>query len=216
MDGYRLYVGQDNPSAQALYKKEGFKISDQAYFMEKEKIMCKEWLLKTERLLIKPLEEDLYRAFHDYHSLEAVFSYQGFQPSTYKETLDYIESYRAHDHCILAVMDLSEEILLGDITLTFIKMGQVEIGYSFDPKFQKQGYAYEACKRVLNHLFIKLGIHRVYATLVPENKASEKLLIGLNFRKEGHYIKSVWTGKKWLDDMVYALLNEEYIKEIER
>ena len=37
LDGYRLYVGQDNPSAQALYKKEGFKILDQTFFMEKAK-----------------------------------------------------------------------------------------------------------------------------------------------------------------------------------
>ena len=172
--------------------------------------MRKGWLLITERLLIKPLEEDHYKAFHDYHSLEKVYCYQSFQPSTYKDTLDYIESHTAHDYCILAVLDLSEEILIGDISLTFIKNGQVEIGYSLDPKFQNQGYAYEACKRVLKHLFVELGMHRFYATLVPENMASQRLLEKLNFRKEGHFKKCVWTGQVWLDDMVYGLLADEY------
>lgn len=172
--------------------------------------MCKDWLLKTNRLLIRPLKEVNFKAFHDYHSLEKVYCYQSFQPSNYKASLDYIKKHTSQDSCILEVIDLSEETLLGDISLTFIKDQQVEIGYSFDPNFQKQGYAYEACQKVLDHLFISQGMHRVYATLVPENIASERLLKKLNFRKEGHFKKSVWTGQVWLDDMVYGILGDEY------
>ena len=177
--------------------------------------MCKDLLLKTNRLLIRPLQEVNFRAFHDYHRLEQVYCYQSFQPTCYKASLDYIEKHKSHDSCILEVIDLFEGALLGDINLTFIKNQQVEIGYSFDPSYQKKGYAYEACKRVLDYLFLERDIHRIFATLVTENIASEGLLKKLNFRKEGHFKKSVWTGQVWLDDMVYAILKEEYL-EIKR
>ncbi len=36
VDGIRLYVSMNNPSAKGLYEKFGFKVCDEAYFMEKK------------------------------------------------------------------------------------------------------------------------------------------------------------------------------------
>jgi RimJ/RimL family protein N-acetyltransferase len=172
-------------------------------------------LLKSERLMIKSLEEKHHSFFHDYHRLKEVYQYQGFQPTSMDDSKDYIKEHMTNNRCILEVLNASGDIFLGDISLNFTQHKQVEIGYSFDPSYQKKGYAYEACKRILEYLFLELDVHRVFATLVPENTSSESLIKKLNFRKEAHYIKSVWTGDQWIDDMLYAILKEEYLlKEV--
>jgi RimJ/RimL family protein N-acetyltransferase len=57
-----------------------------------------------------------------------------------------------------------------------------------------------------------LKLHRLSATADPRNLASVKLLERLGFRKEAHFVKSLWFKGEWADDVVYGLLREEWKK----
>jgi len=68
----------------------------------------------------------------------------------------------------------------------------MEIGYSIAHAHQRKGYAYEALSALLDLLQNDLCLEMITAGVLPENIASEKLLLKLGFRKEGLRHKAVW------------------------
>jgi RimJ/RimL family protein N-acetyltransferase len=101
--------------------------------------------------------------------------------------------------------------LIGDIGLHFLEDGaQMEIGYTLAPEHQGQGYAFEAVKAVIDFLFLDLKKHRVTASVDPENQRSINLLKKLGFRYEAHFVKSFLIRGEWCDDIIYAVLEEEW------
>lgn len=82
-----------------------------------------------------------------------------------------------------------------------------EIGYKFDHAYQHQGYAKESVTKALEIAFHELGLHRVFARVMPENTPSIRLLESLHFTQEGlehgcTQIQGVWT-----DHLRYAILS---------
>ena len=73
--------------------------------------------------------------------------------------------------------------------VTFIKrnyLNHPDIGFAFLTAYNKQGYAFEATKEVLNDL-LSSGEHTtILATTIPENSSSIQLLkkLGFHFSKE--------------------------------
>lgn len=65
-------------------------------------------------------------------------------------------------------------------------------------------------KTAINFLFRELGKHRIICSVDPRNLKSEALLKRLGFRKEAHFKKSLFLFNEWVDDMIYALLSEEW------
>ena len=55
-----------------------------------------------------------------------------------------------------------------------------DLGFAVDPEFVRQGYTYEASKRVLAYANQALEIERVLAFTKEKNLASQKLLMKLN------------------------------------
>lgn len=82
-----------------------------------------------------------------------------------------------------------------------------EIGYKFDHAYQHQGYAKESVTKALEIAFYELGLHRVFARVMPENTSSIRLLESLHFTQEGlehgcTQIQGVWT-----DHLRYSILS---------
>ena len=87
---------------------------------------------------------------------------------------------------------------------------QCEIGFTIAPDYQGRGYATEAVRLLLNYLFTERGKHRITAYCDPRNAASVALLERLGMRREGHLRESTWAKDEWTDDLVYALLHDEW------
>jgi len=87
---------------------------------------------------------------------------------------------------------------------------QCEIGFTIAPKYQGHGYATEAVRLLLDYLFTARGKHRITACCDPRNTASVALLERLGMRREGHLRQSTWAKGEWTDDLVYALLHDEW------
>ena len=88
---------------------------------------------------------------------------------------------------------------------------QGEIGYTLARDHQRQGLATEAVHAVLDHAFRDLGMHRVSASVDADNLASLALLERLGLRREAHFRCSVWFKGAWCDDVIYALLQAEWL-----
>lgn len=82
-----------------------------------------------------------------------------------------------------------------------------EIGYKFDYAYHHQGYAREAVAKALDIAFSELGLHRVFARVVPDNTSSIRLLNSLGFMEEGLEHSCTQIQGTWTDHLRFALLS---------
>jgi RimJ/RimL family protein N-acetyltransferase len=101
---------------------------------------------------------------------------------------------------------------VGEVTLFMNSVEQRtgEIGYVFQPEFHGHGYAAEASVELLRLGFEELGLHRIIARLDARNTGSVKLLERLGLRREAHFVKNEFLKGEWTDELVYAMLAEEW------
>ena len=81
--------------------------------------------------------------------------------------------------------------------------------YVLNRKFWNKGYMMEVVKRVIHFGFSELGLHRIYATLAPENVASARVLEKAGMRREGHLREHRYIKGEWRDSLLYAILESD-------
>ena len=70
---------------------------------------------------------------------------------------------------------LKDGTFIGDVSITSIKSNETgEIAYYFNPSYWKKGYAYEACKAVINYGFEQLKLEYITAQIDEANTDSRK------------------------------------------
>ncbi len=69
----------------------------------------------------------------------------------------------------------------------------------------------EAVRAVLDLAFHQLRLHRVSASVDADNLASLALLERLGLRREAHFRRSEWFKGAWVDDIVHAVLRDEWL-----
>lgn len=174
--------------------------------------------LRTDRLIMKKLDRRDAEVLYAYRSREEVRKFQSFHPRSLQHVEEFFEDLAevpdVEDTWFQLGIHLKEEKkLIGDLGLHFLPDGdQVEIGYTLDPCYQGKGYAGEALNEILKYLFEKLQKHRVTASVDPLNEKSIRLLERLGFRKEAYFFKGLFYEGAWVDDVIYAMLREEWLE----
>lgn len=93
-----------------------------------------------------------------------------------REFIAKVESESAEGRAVVfAVEDRLERSLAGCVGCSF-QAGRAEIGYWFGRAVWGRGYASEALARCLRLLFDNFGIDAAWASVLPENKASRRVL----------------------------------------
>ena len=87
---------------------------------------------------------------------------------------------------------------------------QGEIWFLVRPDHWGRGIAQFAAGELLRIGFSELNLHRVFATCLPENPASSRVLEKIGMRKEGHQVKNLKIHGVWHDSFLYAVLREEW------
>lgn len=88
-----------------------------------------------------------------------------------------------------------------------------EIGYDLLPEYRKRGIMTEAMTAAIDYIFGELGLNRIYAYIDPRNIASMALVERLGFVKEGRLRESTFFRGKFWDDVVYALVSRDWMKQ---
>lgn len=173
--------------------------------------------IDSERLAIRPIMPEDSRAIFGYRSDKETNKYQGWIPDSLAE----VDAFIAKNPSIfnlpeswfqLIMIDKIANTVIGDIGVHFfgVEHLQVELGCTIKKESQQQGYAKEGLKTVAEVLFRQYNKHRIIASVTPENKASIQLLTSLGFRQEAHFVKSYFHNGQWEDDVVFAILAEEW------
>ncbi len=103
--------------------------------------------------------------------------------------------------------------IIGTVSFQNIKRSfyqSCEIGYKFDQRFWRKGYAKESVSKGIQIAFEDLGLHRIEAYVLPENISSIKLLESMGFQLEGIKKQNVKLHGVWKDHEMYALLSSDY------
>ncbi|QAA35288.1 GNAT family N-acetyltransferase [Clostridium manihotivorum] len=175
-------------------------------------------LMETERLIIRRFEKNDWKDLFEYLSQEAVVKYEPYDVYDEKSSIEEA-AYRSQSDSFFAVCLKENNKLIGNVYFQQQEPKEFltwEIGYVFNPDYYGQGYATEACKRVMKYGFEELGTHRIIGQCNPENTASWRLLERLSMRREGHFRKPVFfkkdnSGKPiWHDSYEYSILEEEF------
>ncbi|WP_394613933.1 GNAT family N-acetyltransferase [Lentzea sp. JNUCC 0626] len=144
--------------------------------------------IRTERLVLRPLEPSDFDDLHAYRSNPEVCRYIYSEPATPEETAERLDKS--------------------------LGMGQLdaegEVGYVFNPDFGGRGYANEATRAMLKIGFEGLGLHRIVAECDARNEASWRLMERLGMRREALLRHAEFFKGEWADSLVYAMLAEEY------
>lgn len=83
------------------------------------------------------------------------------------------------------------------------------VGYWVDSRVSGGGVITAAVAAVVDHCFGPVGLHRVEATVRPENAASLRVLAKLGFRQEGVFRRYLDVDGAWRDHLCFALTAEE-------
>jgi RimJ/RimL family protein N-acetyltransferase len=101
---------------------------------------------------------------------------------------------------------------VGALQLTPVQVEplQVSIGWLALRSQHGNGFMTEAVGAVIDTTFGSSEVHRIVAEITDGNDASVGLAERLGFRKEAHFVESLFLRDEWRDEMVYALLRSDW------
>ena len=174
--------------------------------------------IKTERLLLRELEETDAAVCNEYERDAEVVRYQSAGIRSLQESLEYIQrSRKAIDASPRLTFDLavvlrSEDRLIGraGIHVNDPESREGRIWYVLHPAQWGKGYIVEAMTALVDHGFGELGLHRVTADCDPGNHASARVAEKLGMRREAHFVENAWIKGVWVDSLIYAILDREW------
>lgn len=175
--------------------------------------------IMTDRLLLRPVLESDAAAMHAYKSRADVCRYLPHDVLSLEQVIGRTKTLYAPtaledegQSLTLAVTEQTTGALIGDVILFWRSREHRagEVGYVFNPRVHGHGYAVEATGAMLALGFDGLGLHRIVGRLDARNTASARVLEKLGMRREAHFVSNEYLKGEWTDELVYALLDEEW------
>jgi RimJ/RimL family protein N-acetyltransferase len=174
--------------------------------------------LTTTRLQINALRPADAPVLFGYRADPEVTRFQGWRPASLAEVADFIAAQGPASADIpdgwfqRAIRLRQGGDLIGDIGIHMPAdaAASIEFGISMAPDRQRQGYAGEVLQALFTWVFGTLGRHRIHASVDPRNLASMAMLRSLGMRQEAHFRESLWFHGEWVDDVVFAMLAQEW------
>lgn len=174
--------------------------------------------LASARLILRKFQTSDVAPFHAYRSDPAIAHFQGWNAFTLDDAEAFVARQRAQEPGALGVgAQIAIELtssgeMIGDVYLNTSddKPHTAQIGYTLASRHQRHGYATEAVETLLHYVFGTLNKHRVAALTFADNLRSVALLERVGMRKEAHHTQSSQLDGAWVDDAIYAMLQDEW------
>jgi RimJ/RimL family protein N-acetyltransferase len=182
-------------------------------------VLWPDFPIDTARLRLRPFEPRDLEDVHAYHSRPDVARYLYWQPRDRAESRDALLRKTRQgvltdegNALVLAVEEPAVGRVVGEVLLEWRsrRHRQGEVGFVFNPDFSGRGYATEAAAVMLRLGFAGLGLHRIVGRCDARNAASARVLERLGMRREAHFRHNELFKGEWGDELVYALLDEEW------
>lgn len=175
-------------------------------------------ILRTERLLLRPLREadaaDLFSIFSNPHVMR-YWSSPAWQSkdAAHQVIARDAQAMATGEYVQLGIERLADARLIGTCTLFNLdaQSRRAEVGYGIAADSWGQGYAYEALLALLQFGFSELRLNRMEADIDPRNERSARLLRRLGFKQEG-LLRERWIVQEEVSDTAwFGLLRGDFI-----
>ena len=180
---------------------------------------------RTDRLLLKILEpnyDDAARILDFQYRNDPIF--QRFEPEHSEDffTLDHqMRLLEAEYNAALRISMIRFWIYRQEFpfepiaTMSFRGITQgceqsCKIGYKMDLEYWHHGYMTEAVEAGIALIFREIDLHRIIATIMPENLPSIRLAKRVGFHFEGLEEKAYQVNGRWEDHERWALINPNH------
>lgn len=174
--------------------------------------------LKTNRLVLRELQQDDYPAVYEMESDPEVIRYEHTHLSAdeIQARFDLMLSDQANDPRVAYRFSITippDTATRGRISLVLNNpsIAEWEIGWTMHRAEWGKGYASEAAREVLRFAFTVLKVHRVMAFCHAENTASTRVMEKAGMQCEGRLRKVRWLNHEWHDEFVYSILEEDFL-----
>lgn len=175
-------------------------------------------VLETERLILRPLRPGDAADHFALWSDPIVMALHGSPPYTdLGQSEDLIQRYTgyfaAHEAIRWAVTRRGQDRLIGTCGYHHLSLQhhRAELGFELERASWRQGIMFEALRAVLRHGFLDMRLHRVEATIDPQNDASAGLLRRLGFTHEASLRERFrFDDGRFADDWFLSLLAHEF------
>lgn len=154
-----------------------------------------EFLIETERLLLREITLEDKEQMFLLHSNPEVQKYTGEDPITSIEIMeeairDRVEWYKKYGYGRWGTFLKDGMQFIGWAGLSYLpEFDEIDLGYRFLPEHWGKGYATEASEAILQYGFENLGLKRIIAIAMKENPASIRVMekVGMKFEKYAPY-----------------------------
>lgn len=102
---------------------------------------------------------------------------------------------------------LAGQVMIGNVVREPLLSAYV--GYWCDARRTGRGVTTAAVALAADHCFGPVGLHRLEATVRPENGPSRRVLAKLGFREEGLFHRYLDVDGEWRDHLCFAMTAEE-------
>lgn len=170
-------------------------------------------ILKTKRLILRPIQRGDEPCFAKYLNNWRVSRYLALPPFPYtmrhaKAWVDLnIKNDKKKKKTDIVFVIETTDGFVGLIGLHGISGHKGELGYWIAEPFWGYGFATEAARVMTKFGFKTLGLRRITATTRIPNKASMKVLVKCGFEKEGHLRKALLRGGRFYDLYLFSKIN---------
>jgi RimJ/RimL family protein N-acetyltransferase len=122
-----------------------------------------------------------------------------------------MQGFKNRERYVFAITLNDENELIGEIGLHLDKANDgAQFGYWVAEPLWGKGIATEATAAILQFGFETLGLHKIYATHYPENKASAKVMMNNGMIKEAELKEHYRIDNGYRSVIQYRLTKEEY------
>jgi ribosomal-protein-alanine N-acetyltransferase len=110
-----------------------------------------------------------------------------------------------------------DDRLLGGVNLNNVRRGVAQaanLGYWMGESYSNQGFMADALRTLLPHAFQGLGLHRIDAACIPDNRPSRHLLTKFGFREIGEAKAYLKINGEWRDHLLTSALLEDLMASV--
>lgn len=132
-------------------------------------------------------------------------------PQGWEPFFNFVENQRKNNQGISLAIEVDGEFA-GVMSAYDFKAGASmsgRVGYWISTRFAGHGYTTAALALMTIYLTQDVNLHRVEATTLLDNVASQKVLEKVGFVREGVQREVLFVGGKWQDHYSYAILQND-------
>ena len=140
------------------------------------------------------------------------YNSHGRFPISKESLMVYVKnSYSTKNSLILAIIDISQNFHIGNISLQNINWIDRNAEITFllgERSYWGKGIMLEAGVLLIKHGFNSLNLHRIYCGTSSENIGMQKLAFKLGMKQEGIRQEAIFKEGKYYDIIEFGLINK--------